>query len=109
VNPNGECRDCGARVRFVRVIPTQLRKGTQRAWIPMDLTVPADIAPSHALNFARTRARPVTSDTPPEDHEVPALTHFATCPTRRKDPTDATQAEDPAPAGQAGHVRSRSA
>ncbi len=43
----------------------------------------SEIRPSHAMNFARTAARACTRGEPPAEHEVPGLTHFATCTARR--------------------------
>ncbi|NCT90229.1 hypothetical protein GXB85_04575 [Cellulomonas sp. APG4] len=75
---------CGQEIQLVVIIPTRLVPGTERKRIPLDLTFdPADgLPPSHAMNFGRTRCRPITPDHPIEDHEVPAITHFATCPAR---------------------------
>lgn len=66
------------------VIPTVLRAGTTRSYIPLDMSFDPDggVPASHAMNIGRTRCRPLTVEHPIEDHEVPALTHFATCPAR---------------------------
>lgn len=86
VEPNGRCDDCGAPVRFVLVIPKNLVAGTHRRRMPIDPDydpATSTIRPSHAMNFAHTQARVATADEPPLEHEVPALTHFATCRARR--------------------------
>lgn len=85
------CRDCGAPIVLVQVIPGLLTKGSKRRRIPLDpglddrgLYDPASgIAPSHALSPGRNRCRPITKAEPLDPaHEHPALTHYATCPRR---------------------------
>lgn len=71
---------------MVMVIPTRIRPGQERSWMPLDLVLPADVAPSHALSLSRTWCHPITDSWPIEGHEIPALTHFATCPARPSHP-----------------------
>ena len=85
------CRDCGAQIVLVLVIPTHLSKraaraGAKRKYVPLDLDLPADVAPSHAVSPGWTTCHPITRDRPIDDQlEYPALIHFATCPARARD------------------------
>ena len=87
----GACRDCGAPVQWVLVIPTRLVAGTRRKHIPLDPVYDPELGPpSHAVNLGRTLAHPITRDAPLEHHEDPALIHFATCPARHQETFDGT-------------------
>lgn len=79
------CAACGAEVVLVLVIP-EIPSRSGRRRIPLD-PAPYDPAtavqrPSHALPIAGTTCRPITTDHPLMPHERPAMTHFATCPSR---------------------------
>jgi len=79
------CRDCGARIRLVLVVPARIDPNRPRGYIPLEVDFDAarsPIPPSHGLNLARTVCHPITDATPLLEHEVPALTHFAVCPAR---------------------------
>lgn len=79
------CRDCNARIRLVMVIPARIDRAKPRTYIPLERDYDAarsPIPPSHGMNLARTVCHPITADHPLEDHEIPALTHFAVCPAR---------------------------
>lgn len=79
---------CGAPIVLVPVIPDVPVKGRDRSWIPLEPAYdPAcGIPPSHALSAGRTRCRPLARGEEPAPDEHPALTHFATCPLRRRTP-----------------------
>ncbi len=81
------CRECGAQIALVLVIPTHLSKrAKKRNYVPLDLELPADVAPSHAVSPGWTTCHPITQDRPIDDQlEYPAVTHFATCPNRARD------------------------
>ncbi len=76
---------------LVLVIPTHLSKratrgGAKRKYVPLDLELPPDVAPSHAVSPGWTTCHPITRDRPIDDQlEHPAVTHFATCPNRARD------------------------
>lgn len=77
------CRDCGAPIVLVLVIPLHLVAGRPRRRIPLDPDMPTDQAPSHAVSPGWTTCRPITVDHPIDASlEYPAITHFATCPAR---------------------------
>lgn len=77
---------CGAQIVLVLVIPEQPRKGEKRKQIPLDPTYDPEcgIPPSHAVSTGWTTCRPLDRGDTPAPHEDPALTHFATCPHRRR-------------------------
>lgn len=87
------CELCGRPIVLVMVIPTRLRAGRPRSYIPLERTFdPAGpYAPSHALSAGRTTCHPITTDHPLEQHEHPALTHFAVCPARSRPSTAAME------------------
>ncbi len=79
------CLSCGAELVLVLVIPENPRRGERRR-IPLDVAydpTTSALPPSHALALSGTTCRPITTDHPLLAHENPALTHFATCPSRR--------------------------
>lgn len=89
VRPNGEfqaCRDCGALIVLVRIRPNAPVRG-RRTRIPLERAyspTASPVEPSHALDAGRWGCRPITAADPIAPHEYPALTHFATCPSRRR-------------------------
>ncbi|MEN1976875.1 hypothetical protein [Cellulomonas olei] len=78
---------CGAEIVLVLVIPETPRRGAgRRTRVPLDADFDPAVSalpPSHALSLSGATCRPITRDHPLLDHENPALTHFATCPSRR--------------------------
>lgn len=92
---HGTCQDCGEPVVFVLVLPAVPRRGTRRSYIPLNVRFDpkGPIPPSHALSAGRTTCHVITEDHPLEDHEHPALTHFATCPRRARTDRPSTAAE----------------
>lgn len=79
------CQDCGARIRLVMVIPAVIDRAKPRRYIPLERDYDpkrSPIPPSHGMNLGRTVCHPITEAHPLEDHEIPALTHFAVCPAR---------------------------
>lgn len=84
------CNDCGARIRLVMVIPARIDRKKPRRYIPLERDYDprkSPIPPSHGMNLARTVCHPITADHPLEDHEIPALTHFAVCAAGRRSRT----------------------
>ncbi|XBH21591.1 hypothetical protein V5R04_15505 [Jonesiaceae bacterium BS-20] len=77
---------CGAKIVMVTLIPENLVRGTQRKKIPLDAR-PYDpacgVSPSHAVALGWGTCRPLRPGETPAPDEIPALTHFATCPHRR--------------------------
>lgn len=77
-------------VRFVRIVSSRWERDPERPgqykprpFIPLEPRYDPErspIPPSHAMNIARTVCHPITDDWPLQDHEIPALTHFAICP-----------------------------
>lgn len=92
VHPRGErvrCAACGAPIVLVRVRPNAPVRG-RRTRIPLEASfdpTSSPIAASHALAPGRRDCRPITADDPIAPHELPALTHFATCAARRRPTT----------------------
>lgn len=92
VRPRGErlrCAACGEPIVLVRVRPNAPVRG-RRTRIPLEPTFDPAASPvvaSHALAPGRRDCRPITADDPIAPHELPALTHFATCPARRRPST----------------------
>lgn len=95
------CRECGAPIVLVLVIPTRLVRGRARRFVPLDpaFDPAAGLSPSHAVSPGWTTCRPVGADESLAPHEHPALTHFATCPNRAAAPR--TDRVSMAPEGQA--------
>ncbi|WP_087507900.1 hypothetical protein [Cellulomonas iranensis] len=89
VHPRGErvrCAACGASIVLVRIRPNAPVRG-RRTRIPLEASFDPATSPvvaSHALAPGRRDCRPITADDPIAPHELPALTHFATCPARRR-------------------------
>lgn len=87
LRPDTRC-ECGAPVALVLVLPDVPTKGTKRRRIPLDVSYdPAGgLPPSHALSTGRTTCRPLDwrRAEQPAPHETSAMTHFATCPLRRR-------------------------
>lgn len=77
---------CGADIVLVLVVPDVPRPGSERRFVPLDPTYdPAcGVAPSHAVLPGWTRCRPLARGETASPAEYPALTHFATCPLRRR-------------------------
>ncbi len=92
VHPRGErvrCAACGAPIVLVRIRPNAPVPGSRRR-IPLDAEFDPATSPvvaSHALAPGRRDCRPITADDPIAPHELPALTHFATCAARRRPTT----------------------
>lgn len=92
VHPRGErvrCAACGAPIVLVRIRPNAPVRG-RRTRIPLEASfdpTSSPIAASHALAPGRRDCRPITADDPIAPHELPALTHFATCAARRRPTT----------------------
>ena len=85
---------CGRPIYLVQIIPTVLRKGERRAYVPLDPTYdPAcGVPPSHATSLSWDRCRPLGRGEDPASNENPALTHFATCPLRQRATPEGTDA-----------------
>lgn len=80
------CEHCGRDIRMALVIPSRIDPTVPRKHIPLDVEydpATSPLRPSHGLSLSRTVCHPITEATPLQDHEIPALTHFATCPARR--------------------------
>jgi hypothetical protein len=79
------CRDCGAEIRLIEVVPLHPKPGPLKE-IPLDVRfdpATSPVPPSHAITPRGNACHPVTPAWPVGPEETPALTHFATCPRRR--------------------------
>lgn len=77
---------CGAEIYLVPLIPLdEAVPARLRKFIPLDPgPVPTDVAPSHARSPGWDRCRALRRGEEPAPGESPALTHFATCPLRKR-------------------------
>ena len=79
------CRECGAPIVMLLVIPRVLHAGTQRKWAPFEPTFDESlgIRPSHATQIGSRVATPLREGERLDPTQRPARIHHAVCPVKQ--------------------------